>query len=85
MTEPAHELPLDDVGEHVSELRVAAVHGDVIYLTERGVRLAAVIPLHRPAGPEPPRTSRLAAVVGTLANFENFVDVEASRDDWDCR
>jgi predicted nucleic acid-binding protein len=25
------------------------------------------------------RISRLAAVVGTLANFENFVDVEASR------
>jgi antitoxin (DNA-binding transcriptional repressor) of toxin-antitoxin stability system len=82
MTQPAYEMPLDEVGDHIAELRLAAAHGDVVYLTERGERLAAVIPLHRPAGRQP---GRLATVVGTLRDFERFVDVETSRDDWDRR
>jgi len=83
MTQPAYEL-LGEVGEHVADLRQAAEHGDVVYLTERGERLAAVIPLHRSARRTGSR-SRLAAVVGTLPDFERFADVEASRDSWDGR
>jgi antitoxin (DNA-binding transcriptional repressor) of toxin-antitoxin stability system len=82
MTQPAYELPLGEVGDHVADLRRAAEHGDVVYLTERGERLAAVIPLHRPMS-RPVASGRLAAVVGTLSDFERFVDVEASRDSWD--
>jgi antitoxin (DNA-binding transcriptional repressor) of toxin-antitoxin stability system len=82
MTRSAYELPLGEVGDHVAELRRAAEHGDVVYLTERGERLAAVIPLHRPT-PQTTTSRRLAAVVGTLPDFERFVDVETSRDNWD--
>jgi hypothetical protein len=82
MSQPAYELPLGEVGDHVAELRRAAEHGDVVYLTERGERLAAVIPLHRPS-PRMVTSGRLAAVAGTLPDFERFVDVETSRDSWD--
>jgi antitoxin (DNA-binding transcriptional repressor) of toxin-antitoxin stability system len=80
MTEPVREWPIDEVGAHIADLRLAAQHGDVVYLTERGERLAAVIPLHRKATQ---RGGGLADVVGTLSDFERFVDVETSRDDWD--
>jgi len=82
MKQPAHEMPLDEVGQHIAELRLAAAHGDVIYLTEQGERLAAVIPLHNPGARQP---GRLATVVGTMPDFERFVDVEATRDSWDRR
>lgn len=79
MTEAAFELPLDELGEHVAELRYAATHGSVVYLTDGGRRLATVVPFEaEPTG----KRSRLFAVSGTLPGFEHDVDVEASRDSW---
>lgn len=81
MSEPAFEFSLDEVGEHIADLRRAAHDGGIVYLTEGGRRLAAVIPID--AAGEPPRRRRLSAVIGTLPGFEHDVDVETSRDGWD--
>ena len=81
MSEAALEFPFDEVGQHIAELRQAARQGGVVYLTEGGRRLAAVVPCDttQPAA----GTSRLAAVSGVLPGFENDVDVEATREGWD--
>lgn len=82
MSEPAFEFSLDEVGEHIADLRRAAQDGGVVYLTEGGRRLAAVVPIDA-ATDAAPRRRRLAAVIGTLPGFEHDVDVETSRDGWD--
>jgi len=82
MSEPAFELSLDEVGEHVADLREAAHQGNVVYLTEGGKRPAAVVPV-APATDTGPRLRRLADVTGALSGFEFDVDVTASRDSWE--
>lgn len=84
MSEPAFELSLEEVGEHLADLRDAARQGNVVYLTEGGKRLAAVVPFGSEADATP-RRRRLAAVTGVLPGFELDVDVEASRDGWERR
>jgi len=82
MAQAAFELPIDEVGEHVADLRQAAQQGNVVYLTEGGRRLAAVVPFDIEDEGKP-RRRRLAAVGGTLPEFELDVDVETSRDSWE--
>lgn len=82
MTEPAFELSLDDVGEHITDLRRAAYQGNVVYLTDRGQRLATVIPFPSPETSQS-GSSRLAGFIGTLPGFEHDVDVESSRNSWE--
>lgn len=46
MSEPAHELPVTDVrGRLADVVNEAAYGGQVTYLTRRGRRLAAIVPL----------------------------------------
>lgn len=81
MAQPAFDLPFADIEDHGAEIRRATDNGEVVYLTDHGERLAAVIPL-RPKRPAAPVSGRFATVAGTLPDFERFVDVEASRDSW---
>jgi prevent-host-death family protein len=46
MTEAARDLPITDAREHLAEVvNEAAYGGTVTYLTRRGRRLAAVVPI----------------------------------------
>ncbi len=81
MAEAAFEFPLDEVGQHIRDLRRAAREGNVVYLTDGGQRLATVTPLSS-ARDSDEHPSRLNSVVGTLPGFEQDVDVEASRSSW---
>jgi hypothetical protein len=84
VSDAAFELSLNEVGEHIADLRRAARDGNVVYLTEGGRRLAAVVPSETEADVTPGRR-RLATVSGVLPGFEFDVDVEASRDSWERR
>lgn len=82
VSEAAFEFSLDEVGEHIADLRQAAHDGGVVYLTDGGRRLAAVVPIDAATGVTS-RRRRLSTVIGTLPGFEHDVDVETSRDGWD--
>lgn len=81
MAEAVLEFALNEVGEHVGDLRRAAREGNVVYLTDEGQRLATVMPL-RSADLKQRAKSRLDGVTGTVPGFEHDVDVEASREGW---
>lgn len=84
VSDAAFEFSMDEVGEHVADLQRAARDGNVVYLTDGGRRLAAIVPFEAEAAGIP-RRGRLAAVSGVLAGFELDVDVETSRDGWERR
>ena len=67
------EIPLDEASGEVTAAAHDAAHGQVVYLTENGQRLAAIVPAEIAAEMEsmPPEAFREL--------LENFADAEAAR------
>jgi len=68
------EIPLDEASREVSEAAHDAARGQVVYLTEHGVRLAAIIPAELAAELEHLTPEAFRELV------EEFTDVQAARE-----
>jgi antitoxin (DNA-binding transcriptional repressor) of toxin-antitoxin stability system len=68
------EIPLDEASREVSDAAHDAARGQVVYLTEHGVRLAAIVPAESAAELEHLTPEAFRELV------EEFADVQAARE-----
>lgn len=68
------EIPLDEASREVSDAARDAARGQVVYLTEHGVRLAAIVPAELAAELEHLTPGEFRELV------EEFADVQAARE-----
>ena len=68
------EIPLDEASREVSNAAHDAARGQVVYLTEHGVRLAAIVPAELAAELEHLTPEAFRELV------EEFADVQAARE-----
>lgn len=71
------ELPIPEASDHLSEVAHEAAGGEVIYLTEGGRRLAAIVPAEVAAALEAAEdASDLAAARASVAEGGDLIPAE---------
>jgi antitoxin Phd len=81
MSEAAHELPVVDARANLADVVNSALDkGEVTYLTRRGQRVAAIVPVDLAAAVEQVRNSIQDATVTALAEIaEDLLDAQAAK------
>lgn len=91
VTEGAHDIPLDEVDGHLAEVVGRAARGDrIVYLTDRGRRVAAIVPVEdawywTPGWQHAEAEADADIRDGRTRSYENidemFAELDAVRDD----
>jgi antitoxin (DNA-binding transcriptional repressor) of toxin-antitoxin stability system len=71
------EIPLDEASREVSNAAHDAARGQVVYLTEHGVRLAAIVPAELAAELEHLTPEAFRELVEEFAARESLAEIEA--------